>query len=79
MNKQDSINPDYYKIGGIQPYEYLKMKLTQEQYNGWLLADCIVYLSRFNYKHDKSERIKDLEKARWFLDKLIESEKQEKK
>lgn len=65
MKEQDKINPNYYKIGGIQPYEYLKMKLTPEQYEGWLLGDAMVYLSRYGYKHNsESERLEDLKKAR---------------
>ena len=73
-----SINPDYYKQGGLQPYEYLKMKLTSEQYEGWLLGDAMVYLSRYNHKHKGEEQLKDLKKAKWFLEKLIEAREKQR-
>lgn len=68
----DRINPDYYKQGGMEPYEYLKMKLTPDQYEGWLLGDLIVYLSSYNFKHDSLGQIEDIKKASWYLEKLIE-------
>ncbi|HNC11756.1 MAG TPA: DUF3310 domain-containing protein [Cyclobacteriaceae bacterium] len=72
---EDRINPAYYKQGGLEPYQYLKMKLTPEQYEGWLLGDLIVYLSRYNFKHDALGQIEDIEKASWYLNKLIEFRK----
>ncbi len=62
------ISPDYCKHGGIEPIEYIKAQ-------GWFPAlacgNIIKYLTRYPYKNG----IEDLEKAKTYLDWLIEYEK----
>ena len=41
---------------------------TQEEFEGYLRGNVLKYVWRFKYK----DNIKDLRKARWYLDKLIE-------
>lgn len=60
-------SPSYYKEGGIQPIEYMKMKMSQEMYEGFLLGNVIKYVSRYKGKNG----LEDLRKARWYLSQLI--------
>lgn len=64
----DKINkPDHYTVGGIQPIDVLKAKLTPEQYTGYLLGTAIVYLLRANHKKDFES---DVKKAEWYTKRL---------
>lgn len=66
----DNINaPDHYTKGGIETIDYIKAKLTPEEYEGYLKGNVLKYLSR---EHDKGG-LDDLKKARVYLDWLIES------
>ena len=68
VQAKDAINPDHYKVGGMQPWEYLKMKLTPEALKGFYLGNVIKYCSRADHKG----KVEDFKKARWYLDKIIE-------
>lgn len=63
-----------HQIGGshyqkaIQPWDYMEVVLTEEQFKGYLIGNVIKYISRFQ---DKGGRT-DLEKCKHYLDKLIE-------
>lgn len=70
---QDITNPDHYKHGGIETIEYMKAKLTKEQFEGYLLGNLLKYVSRYRHK----DGVNDLKKAKWYLERLIE-EKEEK-
>lgn len=63
----DNVNPDHYKIGGIQPYEYMKAKFTKEMYEGFLLGNIIKYTSRYHHKNGTE----DLKKAQWYMNELL--------
>ena len=66
----DNINaPDHYTKGGIETIDYIKAKLTSEEYEGYLKGNVLKYLSR---EHEKGG-LDDLKKARVYLDWLIES------
>ena len=67
LNETDII-PDHYKVGGVETIDYIKAKMTQEQYEGYLLGNVIKYTSRFQHKNG----VEDLKKAQWYLNKLIE-------
>lgn len=63
----DNINPDHYKVGGIETIDYIQAKLTPEQYKGYLLGNIIKYTSRFQHKNGAE----DLKKSKWYMDRLI--------
>ncbi|HHW91071.1 MAG TPA: DUF3310 domain-containing protein [Firmicutes bacterium] len=63
----DKINPDHYKTGGIETIDFIKAKLTEEQFKGYLAGNVIKYLSRFEHKAGEV----DLQKARWYLNRLL--------
>lgn len=60
----------HYKVGGIQPIDYMRCKLSKEQFEGFCLGNVIKYVSRSDYKGSK---IADLKKAQDYLNWLIES------
>ena len=64
----DNINPNHYKVGGIETWDYLKAKLSPTQLAGFALGNCVKYISRSDHKG----KIEDLRKAKWYLDKIIE-------
>lgn len=49
---------------GIETIKFIKAKLTPDQYQGYLIGNCLKYLSRLNYK-DSSKS--DAEKALQYL------------
>src|SRR5690606_37907117 len=61
---RDIINyPDHYKTGGIETIDYIKAKMTPEQFEGYLAGNVIKYISRYRHKN----RTEDLKKARVYL------------
>lgn len=65
----DKINPDHYKYGGIETIDYIRAKLTAQQFHGFLAGNVIMYISR----HQKKNGVEDLQKAQWYLNRLINS------
>lgn len=66
-------HPPHY--GGDSPYETIKVLgawLSIEEFKGFCKGNAIKYLSRAGKKGDELE---DLQKARWYCDKLIELHK----
>ncbi|CAB4142347.1 SaV-like [uncultured Caudovirales phage] len=72
--KLDLINhPSHYTQGGIETIDYLQAKMTQEQFEGYLVGNILKYVSRYPHKNG----IEDLRKAQWYVNKLIEVTKNE--
>lgn len=67
--QQDAINPDHYKVGGIEAIDYMRAKSTQEEFTGYLRLSALKYLSRAGHKDDA---LQDYKKAHWFISRLIE-------
>jgi len=56
----------YYAVGGIEVIDYIKAKLTQEQYKGYLLGNIYKYSGRLQYKGEETKDITKLvEYAGW--------------
>lgn len=67
MEKHDAVNsPSHYTAGGIETIDYIKAKLTPEQYEGYLLGNVIKYTSRYQYKNG----MEDLKKGSWYMKRL---------
>ena len=64
---RDNINPDHYKVGGIETWDYIKAKFSPTQLAGFALGNVMKYISRADHKN----KIEDLKKAKWYLDKII--------
>lgn len=66
-------HPSHYNHGGRETIDIIKDHLKDSDWNayqGGLLFNVYKYIDRAPYK---GKRIEDLEKARWYLDKLIGS------
>ena len=72
---KDYINPDHYKIGGIETIDYMKAKSTPEEFKGHLRLTALKYLSRYGKKDDE---LQELKKAKWYLDRLVQEIENEK-
>ena len=66
----DIINkPKHYNTGNIECIEAIEESMTPEAYRGYLKGNTLKYLWRYERK-DKA--LQDLEKAQWYLNRLIE-------
>ena len=69
----DNVNhPAHYTHGGIKTIDYMQAKSTNEEFCGHLRLTAIKYLSRTGLKDDA---LQDLEKAQWYVNKLVETRK----
>lgn len=70
----DAVNhPQHYNQNGVETIETIKNSMSQEGFRGYLIGNIIKYICRFPFKNG----LQDLEKAKWYLDKLIENVKGE--
>lgn len=68
--KQDRVNhPSHYTFGEIEVIDYIRDKLTPEQFQGYCEGNVLKYVSRWEHKGG----LEDLQKARVYLDWMIES------
>ena len=64
----DMVNsPPHYNQAGVECIDAIRAA-TDEGYQYYLQGNIIKYLWRYRYKNG----VQDLEKAKWYLDKLIE-------
>jgi hypothetical protein len=62
--KSDMVNhPPHYKAGGIETIDFIEAKNL-----GYNLGNVVKYVSRADLKGNKLE---DLQKAKWYLDRAI--------
>ena len=72
MVKKDMVNhPAHYTKGGIETIDFIKAKFTGYGFRAYLLGNVVKYISRADTKGNKLE---DLKKAQWYLNKLIKEE-----
>ena len=65
----DVNNPEHYKGDhGIECIQAISAQLSQEEYEGYLRGNVVKYVWRYRQKGGKQS----LQKARWYLDRLIE-------
>ena len=58
----DNINPTHYKAGGVETIDFLRAKLTPEEFAGFCKGNVIKYLSRAELKGGSE----DYRKAAWY-------------
>jgi hypothetical protein len=61
---KDQINPDHYKVGNIETYDFITAKKLS-----YTLGNVIKYVVRCEHKGG----IVDLQKAMWYLQKAIDN------
>ena len=66
--EKDTVNsPEHYKVGGIEVIDFIKAKLTAEEFRGYLKGNVLKYTSRAGYKDDAAQNIGKLV---WYASKL---------
>ena len=69
--KVDMVNqPPHYTVGGIEVIDFIKAKLTTEEFRGYLQGNILKYSSRVGFKGDADE---DVGKLIWYANKLQET------
>ena len=72
LQHDDVVNkPKHYNTGNIECIEAIKESMSSEAFKGYLKGNCLKYLWRMDYKN-KDKPVQDIEKAKWYLNKLIE-------
>jgi len=70
--------PSHYANHSIEPIDYVTDLLTKSNFTameGALVLNIIKYISRFPYK---GTPVKDVEKAQWYLDRLVKLVQEER-
>tara|TARA_R110002012_G_scaffold40831_2_gene112238 strand:+ start:4604 stop:4837 length:234 start_codon:yes stop_codon:yes gene_type:complete len=71
MSDYDPVSkPMHYALSGIECIDYIKERLTPEEFKGYCHGNLIKYQHRHNYK---GKPIEDMEKAQYYLVKMLES------
>lgn len=66
----DPVNqPNHYTYGDIEVIDYIKDKLTREQFEGYCIGNVMKYTSRYRHKGG----VEDLKKANVYLNWAIEA------
>tara|TARA_R110000824_G_scaffold303305_1_gene491038 strand:- start:71 stop:319 length:249 start_codon:yes stop_codon:yes gene_type:complete len=71
----DDVNsPEHYNRNTIETIDLIRNSMEPQEFRGYLKGNIFKYVSRCRYK-DKENPVKDLLKAEWYLNKLIEEMK----
>ena len=69
MKKYDNVNnPKHYNKHGIECIDAIQASMSDKEFLGYLKANVLKYMWRYDYK---GKPLEDLQKAQWYLDKLI--------
>lgn len=67
--KFDDVNyPQHYNEGGIEAIQAIEASMSSLEFKGYLKGNVLKYVWRYTYKEKPME---DLNKAKWYLEKLI--------
>ena len=67
----DAVNsPNHYNNGSIECIEGIQASMSEEAFAGYLKGNCLKYLGRYETKHPDNP-LQDLQKAQWYLAKLL--------
>lgn len=65
---EDVVNkPKHYNTGNIECIEAIEESMSSVAFKGYLKGNCMKYLWRYDYK---GRQVEDLNKAKWYLNKL---------
>ena len=66
----DNVNsPAHYKYGKKETIDVIQDCMTDDEYHGYLKGNILKYVSRYKFK---GEPLEDLQKAHWYLNRLIQ-------
>ena len=67
--KFDSVNaPKHYLHGKKETIDVIRDCMESDEYHGYLKGNVLKYVSRYKFK---GEPLEDLQKANWYLNRLI--------
>lgn len=69
MSKDNVNHPSHYTFGDIEVIDYIRDKLTPEEFQGYCQGNVLKYVSRWRHKAG----VEDLKKAQVYLGWMIES------
>ena len=68
----DDVNkPEHYNKTGRETIETIEDAMLGDEFEGYLKGNVLKYVTRYRFKHEE-DPLKDLLKAQWYLNKLIE-------
>jgi len=68
LDPVDNVNhPEHYKVGGIETIDFIKAKLTPEEFRGYLKGNVLKYASRAGHKDNA---VQDAGKLAWYANRL---------
>ena len=74
--QKDAVNhPQHYTSGNIECIEAIKASMSAEEFAGYLKGNAMKYIWRYRLKGKAQE---DLQKADWYLKRLLTENKEEK-
>ena len=69
MDEHDPVNnPSHYTQGSVECIEAIESSMTSDAFSGFLKGNVMKYIWRYE---NKENELQDLEKAQWYLNKLI--------
>jgi len=69
----DNVNsPSHYKHGKKETIDVIRDCMESDEYHGYLKGNVLKYVSRYKFK---GEPLQDLEKAQWYLNRLVKEVK----
>ena len=73
VDQEDPVNsPNHYTSDGVECIEAIESSMTSEAFKGYLKGNIQKYIWRYEMKGNPRQ---DLEKAQWYLNKLVEIQK----
>lgn len=69
-----NINPAHYRKGGLEVIDILELKLSNEEFKGMCKGFVLKYILRADMKNG----LEDYQKAKWYLDKLVNTLEKQK-
>ena len=71
--KHDNVNsPAHYLHGKKETIDVIRDCMENDEYHGYLKGNVLKYVSRYKFK---GEPLEDLEKAQWYLNRLVKEVK----
>lgn len=66
----DVVNqPPHYVVGGIEAIDFIRAKLSESEFRGYLRGNLLKYVARAGHK---GKEVEDLRKAEWYLRRLLD-------
>ena len=73
FDKNDNVHsPAHYLKGKKETIDVIKDCMTDDEYHGYLKGNVLKYVSRYKFK---GEPLEDLQKAQWYLNRLLKEVK----